>query len=89
MSDKQMVTAEDLVRAIQNDIHNDGYKGVGMLAALLNLPMSFYDGSDVSSVYQINDWIHAIANLITLPNPTITGTINGEAATFEVVYRGD
>jgi hypothetical protein len=79
MSDKQMVTAEDLVKAIRCNTWSD-----------LAMSLGFREIKLWESASMYYYWcIEHIAHHITLPTPTITGSLNGEAARFEVVYRGD
>ena len=79
MSDKVTVTAEDLVRAVINDEE----------FVLANQMGIDYKRWDTKTMEALSYWtIREIANHITLPD-TITGTLNGQPARFEVVYRGD
>lgn len=74
------VTAEDLVRAIQEHRAID-----------LAYQMGLRDWHPARGPYAFLDAVQYIARHIPLPpdNPTIPGAINGQPATFEVVYRAE
>lgn len=79
---KMKVTAEDLVRAIRD------YE-------LCDLAQNLGINAKAHPKETFREWQHRLARTIATlidipePTPTIDGAINGQPATFEVVYRAE
>lgn len=76
------VTPEQFVRLLQSD----NFDSVVDLARLTGWAHDD-DFSTEANMFMVVQWV--ADHNITLPEPTIPGTLNGTPATFEVVYRAE